>query len=278
MEIKSKTIKDILKVTFSNACILLSGILVGFLLPKIIDQVDYGYYKTFTLYIAYIGLFHFGIIDGIYLKYGDKDYNELDKEKFRFYTRFLLILEGAISLLFIIISLFAIQEKEMKFIFVMVSLTLFSTNITSYFQYISQITRRFKELTLRNIVQSILISLAIISLFISYKYFRLVINFEIYTIIYVIILFLLMVWYIFAYRDITFGKASKGLYKDILYFLKIGFPLLIANLAINLIFMIDRQFVNILYDKVTYATYAFSYNMLSLITTLINSIALVIYP
>ena len=49
MEIKSKTIKDILKVTFSNACILLSGILVGFLLPKIIDQVDYGYYKTFTL-------------------------------------------------------------------------------------------------------------------------------------------------------------------------------------------------------------------------------------
>ena len=190
MEIKSKTIKDILKVTFSNACILLSGILVGFLLPKIIDQVDYGYYKTFTLYIAYIGLFHFGIIDGIYLKYGDKDYNELDKEKFRFYTRFLLILEGAISLLFIIISLFAIQEKEMKFIFVMVSLTLFSTNITSYFQYISQITRRFKELTLRNIVQSILISLAIISLFISYKYFRLVINFEIYTIIYVIILFL----------------------------------------------------------------------------------------
>ena len=278
MEIKSKTIKDILKVTFSNACILLSGILVGFLLPKIIDQVDYGYYKTFTLYIAYIGLFHFGIIDGIYLKYGDKDYNELDKEKFRFYTRFLLILEGAISLLFIIISLFAIQEKEMKFIFVMVSLTLFSTNITSYFQYISQITRRFKELTLRNIVQSILISLAIISLFISYKYFRLVINFEIYTIIYVIILFLLMVWYIFAYRDITFGKASKGLYKDIFYFLKIGFPLLIANLAINLIFMIDRQFVNILYDKVTYATYAFSYNMLSLITTLINSIALVIYP
>ena len=167
MEIKSKTIKDILKVTFSNACILLSGVLVGFLLPKIIDQVDYGYYKTFTLYIAYIGLFHFGIIDGIYLKYGDKDYNELDKEKFRFYTRFLLILEGAISLLFIIISIFVIQEKEMKFIFVMVSLTLFSTNITSYFQYISQITRRFKELTLRNIVQSILISLAIISLFIS---------------------------------------------------------------------------------------------------------------
>ena len=47
MEIKSKTIKDILKVTFSNACILLSGILVGFLLPKIIDQVDYGYNLLF---------------------------------------------------------------------------------------------------------------------------------------------------------------------------------------------------------------------------------------
>ena len=235
MEIKSKTIKDILKVTFSNACILLSGILVGFLLPKIIDQVDYGYYKTFTLYIAYIGLFHFGIIDGIYLKYGDKDYNELDKEKFRFYTRFLLILEGAISFLFIIISLFAIQEKEMKFIFVMVSLTLFSTNITSYFQYISQITRRFKELTLRNIVQSILISLAIISLFISYKYFRLVINFEIYTIIYVIILFLLMVWYIFAYRDITFGKASKGLYKDILYFFHALCSILFYKLKIRVL-------------------------------------------
>ena len=56
-----KTISDIIKVSLSNFLKLLAGILTGFLLPKILNITDYGYYKTFTLYISYVGIFHFGL-------------------------------------------------------------------------------------------------------------------------------------------------------------------------------------------------------------------------
>ena len=91
--VEKKNLLDILRVVVSNLLSLISGVLVAFLLPKIIGLSDYGYYKTFTLYATYVGLFHFGIEDGIYLIYGGKDYEELNKIDFRFYTRFLFVLE-----------------------------------------------------------------------------------------------------------------------------------------------------------------------------------------
>ena len=60
--------------------------------------------------------------------------------------------------------------------------------------------------------------------------------------------------------------------------LKIGFPLLFANLCATLILTLDRQFVNILFDTSTYAVYAFAYNMLSLVTVATSAIATVLYP
>ena len=64
---RNKFIQNFIVVLISNGLTILSGILVGFIIPKIMGVTDYGYYKTFTLYSSYIGLFHFGFIDGIYL-------------------------------------------------------------------------------------------------------------------------------------------------------------------------------------------------------------------
>ena len=66
-----------MKVTTSNIIKLFAGVVVGFILPKIIGVSDYGYHKTFTLYATYVSLLSFGIVDGIYLKYGGKNYSDL---------------------------------------------------------------------------------------------------------------------------------------------------------------------------------------------------------
>ena len=46
----------------------------------------------------------------------------------------------------------------------------------------------------------------------------------------------------------------------------------------SFILTIDRQFVSVLFDIETYASYAFAYNLLSLITTVISAISTVLYP
>ena len=45
--------KNIIKVAVSNLFTILAGVLVGFIIPKMMGTTDYGYYKIFTLYIFY---------------------------------------------------------------------------------------------------------------------------------------------------------------------------------------------------------------------------------
>ena len=272
-------VKDIIRISGSNLFKLFSGILVGLLLPKIIGVTDYGYYKTYSLYIHYVGLLHFGILDGIYLKYGGVKFCEIDKASFRSYIRFLMILELIFSIIFIIIAnLFT--SGEYRFIFIYIAIYLFFGNISSYFQMISQITSRFKELSRRTTIQSTIISAAVLALYYLNRRFSFNFTYHIYTLFYTLTIVILSLWYVYTYRSIIFGesiKLNKSL-ADITSFAKIGFPLTVSNICSTLILSIDRQFVNILFSTQTYAIYAFAYNILALITASISSISTVLYP
>ncbi len=278
-----KSLKDILKVAFSNVAKLLSGVLVGLLLPKIIGVTDYGYYKTFTLYGVYVGLFTFGITDGIYLKFGGKDYSELNKPAFRFYTRFYFLMELVFSVLAAAVAVFLLPG-EYRFIFICLAIYLLFFNITSFFQTISQITGRFTELSVRNLLQSLLQAIAILFMYFnsqSVSNLGAYINsYRFFTGIYVSITCLLALWYIFTYRDLVFGscKDYKAGKSDILYFVKSGTPLLVSNLSMLLLLSLDRQFVNVLFTTDEYAVYAFAYNILTLFSTTLSAISTVLYP
>ena len=82
--------KDIFTVSIGNVAYLISSILLGFVLPMLLSVDDYGYYKLYTLYFSYSGLLHFGFIDGILLVFAGKDYEELDRQAFRLYSRFFI--------------------------------------------------------------------------------------------------------------------------------------------------------------------------------------------
>ena len=44
-----KFIKNVLKIAISNIFIILSGVVSGFFLPKLLGVTDYGFYKIFNL-------------------------------------------------------------------------------------------------------------------------------------------------------------------------------------------------------------------------------------
>lgn len=274
-----KITSNVIVVALSNILTIIAGVISGFLLPMIMGVEDYGYYKIFTLYISYVGLFHFGFIDGIYLYYAGKKYCELDKYKFRKFTKFLIIFQ---LILFVIITAISIGfvKSQYGFIFLFVGISLLINNITSYYQFISQITFRFKELSIRNTLRSIFTILSILILLILFRFDLLnQISYQIYVYIYTAINLLLLCWYFVTYKDITFGSSKEKFdIQELVSLFKLGFPLLLANLVGTLILNIDRQFVSILFDTETYAIYAFAYNMLGLVTTAIGAISTVLYP
>ena len=83
--------KDLASVFSSNVINLIVIIITGFLVPAFLSLDQYAYLKTFTLYIGYVGVLHFGFIDGLYIKYGGKRENDLDKSILKGENYFLLI-------------------------------------------------------------------------------------------------------------------------------------------------------------------------------------------
>ena len=275
---KQRTIASIIQVTFSNITTILSGIVVGMLLPKLLSVDDYGWYKTFTLYTTYVGFCSLGIIDGIVLKHGGDDYQDMDKPLFRNYFRWYNLIHVCFMLCMIFASLF-FKDKNYRFIVFALSIYTILANFSGYFQQISQITQRFREYSMRKLIYSGL-KIANIGLLFIWMIIGNEPTYKVYLIVFLFSELLITGWYLYTYRDIVVGESYplKNTYKNIFNLSRIGFPLLFANLCSTLILSLDRQFVSVLFPTDVYAKYAFAYNMLSLVTVAMSAISTVLYP
>lgn len=280
MKTKSHIFKDLVMVLSSNALILISSILTGLVVPKLMGVTNYSYYKIFTLYTSYTALLHFGFIDGILLKHGDNDYEDLNKEDFRTNSKFFILFQLIIAILCGILSCF-MKNKAYAFILLALSVYMVLNNVTTYYQFISQATMRFKELSVRKVIQSSLTVISVIFLFFLKKSeLQTKISYELYIIIVILISFLLAIWYVITYRDITFGKCTniRLQWKNILNYFKGGISLTIAYQVSNLVFTIDSQYISILFSKVTYGMYAFAYSLIQMALTILNAVSTVLFP
>ncbi len=270
-------LKNIIRVALSNIIALLAGVGVGLLLPKLLEVEDYGWYKTFTLYSNYLGFASVGLIDGIILTYGGMEYDGLDKPLFRSYFWWYTLLNGFFVIFLVVISF--ITDSEYSFILIALALYLIIGNTTGFFQQISQITQRFKEFSYRKILSSILkifnVGCLFVWIVIGHKS-----SYKVYLSIFLFTEFFLTAWYLYTYREMIVGSRIpiNKTKPAIIKLCKSGFPLLFANLCASLILSLDRQFVRLFFDTLTYAKYAFAYNMLSLVTVTTSAISTVLYP
>lgn len=55
--------------------------LMSIIVPKVLSVNEFGYWQLFIFYTSYVGFFHFGFNDGLYLLNGGKKYEELNYEE-----------------------------------------------------------------------------------------------------------------------------------------------------------------------------------------------------
>lgn len=272
-------IKSIAQVLTSNITTILSGIVIGFIIPKVISVEGYGFYKTFTLYVTYTGMFSMGIIDGIVLDYGGCDYESLDCRLFRSIFKWYILIH-VIWIVVILATTIFIQDANYSFIVAMIAIYMFFANIVGYFQQISQITQRFKEYSVAKIIQSAMKIIGGVIMIGIYYLTQDYVNYRIYIGLSTLGFIIIAIGYTIIYRELIFGVSFQFFCtgKIVLHLSKIGFPLMFANLCGTFILTLDRQFVNLLFTNSEYAVYAFAYNLLSLITVATSAVSTVLYP
>ncbi|MGP9076924.1 oligosaccharide flippase family protein [Geobacillus thermodenitrificans subsp. calidus] len=229
----------------------------------------------FGFYLGLVGVAHLGFIDGILVRYGHYNYNNLPKTKFRAFFFFLLFTQIIIAVILIGVLILFTNNIDKKFIYIAVAINIIFVNMATFFSFVCQITKRFCTFAVNTILQNILnILLICILIFLGIK------NYFYYILIQSIVNLLIFIKYTIQFKDIVIGKRENIslLKNDIVSNYKIGFFVLIGNFMGVIILGIDRIFIDRFLSVAEFSYYSFAVSLLGLVFTIIKSISVYLYP
>ena len=145
MRINSNLFKNISYSFTANITSMLISVLMIIFMPKLLEVQDYSIWQLYVFYSSYLGFFHFGWLDGIYLRYGGYEFEELDKLKFSNQLYSLFLFEAIITVILlchVYLELVDFLQKEILFF---VSLLLIPVILYTFSSFILQITNRIQE-------------------------------------------------------------------------------------------------------------------------------------
>lgn len=154
----------------------------------------------------------------------------------------------------------------------------FFVNTATYYKFFSQAVMRFKELTIRNVIQALLQIIFVFGLFLASKTELIDVDGKLYIITIILIDATLFMWYLCTYSDITFGKKKPIRFRQTASYFSRGILLTFAYQISHFIFVMDSQMVSFLCDVNTYALYAFAYSITNLISSTVNAVSTVMFP
>lgn len=268
-------IKNLNYTVSANFFILAISVILNLIVPKFLGVTGYSYWQLYIFYSSYVGFFHLGWIDGIYLKLGGKEYEDLDKNNLSTQLYFLFLFELILALLLTLYTTFFITDSYRQIILLATAFMLVISNIKNFVLYILQSTNRIKEYA---------------KLSRDDRYFYLVgslgylilggRNPIVLIIMDVLAKLIVTTNGLLQIKDIV--KSNRIKFRDILVDIKdnikIGSNLMFGNIASMLILGISRFFVEKKWNIETFGKLSFALSISNMFMLFINSISVVLYP
>lgn len=252
-----------------------TGLVSGFFIPKIYSIENYALYKTFTLYLGYVGVVHLGFSDGILLRFAGYEQSDLPKKEIRGYIRIFAGWQLIISFILALVVFISTLSPFRKYCFYFVCLNITMVNGNNLLSFLNQATKKFKLDSRISLIQSclsIIIASAVVIFDLQY--------FLPYLILITCVYFVVLVIRIIYNRDLIFGEAEtlKMLLPGVKSFIKVGFFVMISQLMGELILGIDRVLIDNFMLQVDFAIYSFAVSLVGLFYSVLNSLSKIVYP
>jgi O-antigen/teichoic acid export membrane protein len=261
--------RGIFTVLLANIINVIFSLATNFLLPKYLSVEAYAGIKTFQLYVSYVGLLHFGYIDGMYLKYGGVDLGKKVDKGCAVNISTMRIFEITITA---IITLIALLTRN--WIIVLFAVSIFPQNIANYYKFLYQATGEF---TLYGRVMNF----STIGTFAVNMFLLLLMrcNTDVWYIIFYVALYYL-IWLIleihFHKRHII-EKSELFSWNELASNIRDGFLLTLGNLASMMQTGMDRWFVKFLMTVTDFAQYSFAVSVENFLNMAITPITMTLY-
>ena len=250
------------------------GFVLNLIVPKFIDGYQYAYWQTYTLYVSYVGILHFGLLDGLVLRYSQYDYEELDKERLRSQFKLLLAFTAVLTVLTTAVSLLACKDVT-QIVVILVSFGIVTKNLVTYSSYSFQITNRIHKYAILIIAQRLFYGVIVCVLLLckvnDFYWYCIAdlagdaISFTLAT---------------FFNRGMYFGKSLrlKEAFKETKINVAAGIILMISNWSAMMIINGAKMIVQWRWDELVFGKVAFAFSLANLFLTFITAASVVLFP
>lgn len=251
------------------------SLIMYLIVPKIIGITNYAYWQLFIFYSNYAGFFHLGLVDGIYLKIGGKEYNELNFKSLGSQLKIMSLIQIISAVIFMIIINFINIEIDRKFIFLSTLIYIIIYCIENYLGFILQAVNKTKKYSIAVIIEKTICLFSIFILLIlkvdNYKY---------YVLTYVVSKILNILWLSINCKEIINSSFAgiRETFRDIKSNILVGIILMFSGIAGSLIVGNGRVVIDNLWGIETFGRISFSISILNMILLFIKQISMVLFP
>ncbi|MDE5618779.1 MAG: hypothetical protein K2I79_04765, partial [Clostridia bacterium] len=250
------------------------SVILNLVVPKLIDQYQYSYWQTYVLYAGYVGVLHFGLLDGLVLRYSRYDYEELDKARLRSQFAIMLFFTSAVTVIGAVVSA-VIAGGVYRYVAIFVAVAVVTKNVVTYSSYMFQITNRISKYAVLIIAQRMSYGLVVVILLscgVGDFYWYCIAD---------LIGDLIGIAIGFIYnRGLYFGKTVKlrEALKELKANISSGILLMLANWSAMLIVGGAKMIIQWRWDEITFAKASFAFSVANLFLVFVTAISVVLFP
>lgn len=271
----SKFIRNLFYAFGAQFISLILSALMSLVVPKMLGIEDYSFWQLFIFYCGYSGFLHFGLVDGIYLKYGGKEYNKLDFPLIGSQFLLSLVVQLIIAICIVIMATDYGLEKERLFVVYGTLVYMIIYNASAFLGYIFQSVNQTKKYSI-----SIMIDRTFFIIIVLTALFRNISDFHFFVNFYIVSKVAALLYCMYSGKNIIFAKKmiNRRVFKEMLINISIGSKLLVANIASALILGIGRLFIDDVWGVTAFGKISFALSMTIFFLQFISQVSMVLFP
>lgn len=248
--------------------------ILNMIVPKFISEYQYAYWQTYKLYANYTGILHFGLLDGIVLRYAHFDYDQLDKRKIRSQFFVLMIVDSICTAIILAVSALLFTD-EYVYVGIFVAISVITRNIIKYACYSLQMTNRIKQYVTASIIQKVFYGIFVVgAILLKRREFYWICAGELLGEI------ISFIWTSKFNKEIYIGRLDRfsSILTETKENLTAGIFLLISNWSAMFTIGAAKMIIQWRWDELTFGKVAFSFSVTSLFLTFVSAISVVLFP
>lgn len=272
---KKVVLGNLMVAMLAQGISLILSFLISFIVPKMLDVEAYSYWQLFIFYITYVGFFHFGLNDGVYLKYGGLNLDEMDKNLVSGQFKILLLMQAAVIVVALPVIGVADMEMERRIVWFFVLSYMLIFNLSNYLAYIFQAANLTKWYSYSVILDKLFFMAAVLCLLImKNKMFR------VYILFYVCGKLLCLIYCIMKGRAFIFCRCTdkKSVLEEVKNSISVGIKLTLSSMASMLILGIGRFVIDSHWGILVFGKISFALSLTTFILAFIQQVSMVFFP